>query len=433
MSNDVDAVVVGAGLSGLIAARALRRSGAAVLVLEAGDRCGGRAYSVTSSLGSRLDLGGQWVGHDHHRLMALADELGATRFTMHTPTMPSFADGSRRVRVTSPSMLAAVFGLAAVSAGRRVRRRQTWATTSVQSWLDRVPGGARRLLEVVAAISWTADPQRFSVRTMMSLIDVQGGLVTMLSTKGGAQDGLVVEGIGYLVDRLVDDLGSAVRTNCVVTGIERSDDRVVVRTASGDIGAREVIVAVPPPVAARITHHPPLPAGRISMEHGTFMGSVYKAIAVYPTPFWRESGDAEMILIDRPGVAVFDTSPPGGPGHLCLLVGGAEAHDLDDLDPEGRRRLLLGRIAGHLGDAIREPVDWHEKAWHLDDHVGGGYIAVPQLGAGHDELPMSAQAIGRVHWAGAETASEHPGYLDGAIGAGERAAEEVTRALRTRA
>ncbi|MBE7194455.1 MAG: FAD-dependent oxidoreductase, partial [Gordonia polyisoprenivorans] len=111
MSNDVDVVVVGAGLSGLIAARALRRSRAAVLVVEASDRCGGRAYSVTSSLGSRLDLGGQWVGHDHQRLMALADELGATRFTMHTPTMPSIADGSRRIRVTSPSVLAAVFGL----------------------------------------------------------------------------------------------------------------------------------------------------------------------------------------------------------------------------------------------------------------------------------------------------------------------------------
>ncbi len=77
----VDVVAVGAGLAGLVAARELTRAGLEVVVLEAAERCGGRAYAVTTALGSRADLGGQWIGHDHHRLVAppTSSASGATR------------------------------------------------------------------------------------------------------------------------------------------------------------------------------------------------------------------------------------------------------------------------------------------------------------------------------------------------------------------
>lgn len=72
--------VVGAGLSGLTAARALHRRGIDVIVVEAAERLGGRVMGETTALGSRLDLGGQWIGHDHHRVMELAAELSLTQY-----------------------------------------------------------------------------------------------------------------------------------------------------------------------------------------------------------------------------------------------------------------------------------------------------------------------------------------------------------------
>ena len=140
-------------------------------------------------------------------------------------------------------------------------------------------------------------------------------------------------------------------------------------------------------------------------------GIVYKAIAVYARPFWRDSrAHTELIMLDQPGAAVFDTSSPDGPGHLCLLVAGPEARTLDTMSADERQAALLGPLAGHLGTAVTQPVSWHEKSWHLDPYVGGGYAALPNADA-PATAPDANDPVGPIHWAGTETAREHPGYV----------------------
>jgi monoamine oxidase len=420
-------VVVGAGMAGLVAARELHRQGIDVLVLEAADRLGGRAMSGTTSLGSRVDLGGQWIGHDHTRFIALAKELGATQFKMHTGLMPVLVDGPKRLPVST--VLEALLLLAGVEAMAVIGTPRRWDTSTVEAWLRKVPGRrARRLLEVLAWISWTADLDRFSIRAMAKMIRLQGGLRTAMSTKGGAQDSLLVEGVASLIDGLADELGPRVRRGQRVASIVCSDTGVTIRTSAGDISAAKVIVTAPPPMAAHISYEPPLPRDTADMQRRCYMGSVYKAIGVYEQPFWRARKGGEFIVLDNPGRAVFDTTPPGGPGHLCILVAGPEARDLDRLDPIDRRHAVLGSLAQHIGPEVLQPVDWHEKAWHRDEYAGGGYMAVPDPGSGLS-LPVPSAPIGGIHWAGSETAGDHPGYLEGAIESGHRAAQEVIRAL----
>lgn len=426
--TDADVIVIGAGLSGLIAARDLHRAGVDVLVLEAADRIGGRAMSVTTTLGSRVDLGGQWVGHDHHRLVALADELGTTRYPMHTGTLPTIIDGPRRVAPTAPAVLLAFAALAGLGALSLTPAGSN--TVTLDRLVRRIPNGtARRLLDLVAAISWTADPDQISMRLATSMIRRQGGLQTMLATRGGAQDSLIVEGVGTLIDRLAAGLGSRVRTGVRVGAIARDDDGVTVQTRTGSLRAAKAIVTTAPAMPRPITHDPVLP-DRVALQQNTFMGSVYKAIAVYEQPFWRSGRGGEFLVLDAPGRAVFDTTAPDGPGHLCVLVGGQAAHTLDHLDAEARRQTILAPLAGHLGRQVLEPVDWHDKSWHLDDCVGGGYMALPAPGTVEGFLPLPPEPVGHLHWAGTETAREHPGYLDGAIESGARAAREVITALR---
>ena len=423
--------VVGAGLSGLIAARELERQGIEVVVLEAADRVGGRALSEPTAAGSTVDLGGQWIGHDHHRLMALVDEVGATRFPMHTGPMPVLIDGPRRLAPASPSVLTAGAVLGGVAALARTGAPKRWNTQTVQTWLGRVPGPTtRRLLEVLALVSWTADLDRLSPYAMARLVRHQGGVRTMLSTAGGAQDALVVEGMGSVVERLAAGLQSRIRLGHRVDRVSSGDGRIVLETAAGHVDAARAIIAIPPPMAARIVFDPPLPAAIAGLQRNTVMGSAYKAIAVYPRPFWREGAGGEFIVLDEPGFAVFDSSPPGGPGHLTLLSAGPRARRLADLDATARRDLLLGPLHHHIGADVLDPVGWHEKAWHLDEFVGGGYSALPLPGTFEGIPPTAPPPAGNLHWAGTETATDHSGYFEGAIESGLRAAREVADALR---
>lgn len=384
----------------------------------------------TTALGSKVDLGGQWIGHDHHRVIALAAELGLTQYPMTTSKAPSIFQGSRRLRLASPAVAMAGIVLAGLELASRVGTTKRWNKVTARTALDRVPGStARRLLEVAAMVSWTTDLDRLSVQGAARMIRNQHGLANMLATKGGAQDSLLVEGMGAITAGLASELGQRVVTGCRVSSIVRDDEGVTLHTSAGAVRAAKAIVAVPPPVAARISHQPPLPPERAAAEADMYMGTVYKALAVYDRPFWRDKGSAEFVFLDKPGRAIYDTTSPGGPGHLCVLVAGEDARGLDGLDAAQRRQVLLGPVADHFGPRILTPASWHEKSWHLDKFVEGGYVALPKPGTTGGYTPASCAPAGNLHWAGTETAVDHAGYFDGAIEAGARAAQEVLAAL----
>ncbi|GEE02914.1 putative flavin-containing monoamine oxidase AofH [Gordonia spumicola] len=427
LPDRADVVVIGAGLSGLVAARDLHRAGLDVHVIEAADRVGGRAYAVTSNLGSRLDLGGQWVGAGHDRLLALAAELGCTVYPMESPSMPAIVDRTVRVRPWSVSVLGALAAVAAVEVMSRTGVPARWRDRTLGEAIAGIPGArTRRLLTTLAGVSSTAELDKFTVGAMASTVRRMGGAAGMLSSKGGAQESLIVEGAGRLAELIAADLGDGVRLGDPAVHVSRDDDGVTVRTRSGAVvRAGHAVIAVPPPVAARIEHQPGLPHARVDCQDGMRMGSVYKAVVVYPTPFWRSGGPAETVVLGETGIGVFDSTSPAGPGHLTVLVGGTDARVFDDLTVDQRRARVLDALGGLFGDEARAPADFHDKVWQNDEHVGGGYLALPLPGAAGAALPADSTPCGRVHWAGTETSDDHPGYLEGAICAGRRAASEI--------
>jgi monoamine oxidase len=280
----------------------------------------------------------------------------------------------------------------------------------------------------VVAEALAADADQVTRQAFASAVRSSGGLLSMLGTSGGAQDSLLTGGAGALVARIAADL--PVHLGRPATAITRTDSAVTIDTPDGPVQADRAIIAVPPPVSADIHHDPPLPPSRALLEQNTAMGVIYKAIAVYERPFWRDAGlSGEVIALTGPVPAVFDVSPPDGPGHLGFLIPGHRARTLTALSTEDRRTTVLRTAAQALGPAALTPVDWHEKSWHDDPHVRGGYSALPRPGA-YSATRQPPTPTGRLHWAGTETSDTWPGYLEGAVRSGVRAAREVASVVR---
>ncbi|TQV91188.1 hypothetical protein V2A60_009377 [Cordyceps javanica] len=434
-SSEAQVIVIGAGLSGLTAASELQRRGFSVIVLEASSRVGGRAYSVDTRLGSHIDLGGQWIGRGHHRLADLVTKAGGTPYKTYTRGLPVIIYKNRTVPIYSPSALLAIAYLVFIELASRIYIPQSWLTLTIDKFIEGwVPlEVTRRLLLLVIAITSTAELENSSLYAFARAARVNGGLLAMTGTEGGAQDSLTVEAMGNVTSMLAQELSQRILTDSPATSVSQSSaGKTVVTTASGrQFHASKVIVAVPPPMLKSISFSPPMPAERKALQENTRMGVVYKALAIYEKPFWRDGLGGEFLVLDDPSFGVFDTTPPGagGPGHLCFLVASTPARQLDALDAKARQELLLSRLSPFLGRRVMEPADWHEKAWHQDEHCGGGYMAFALAGTREGLLPMPRKSVGNVHWAGTETAEEHPGYLEGAIQAGDRAAHEVAQAI----
>src|SRR6187402_3082391 len=96
---EADVIVVGAGLSGMIAARKLLGAGLVPLVLEADERVGGRILTQEVLPGVPIELGAQWIGDTHQRMFRLAAELGVETYPQYDEGETSYElDGSGVLR-----------------------------------------------------------------------------------------------------------------------------------------------------------------------------------------------------------------------------------------------------------------------------------------------------------------------------------------------
>jgi len=212
----------------------------------------------------------------------------------------------------------------------------------------------------------------------------------------------------------------------------RDADGVQVIAGGMAVRARRAIIAVPPVLAAEIHHVPALPASKRAILRAMEPGSLSKAEAVYPRPFWRDAQLSGQAASDV-GVArsLFDNSPPDGSvGVLFSFIGGARHTEWKALAPAVRRARVLEDFVRFFGDAAGGPIQYLEHDWTGERWTRGCPVGHLAPGVLRRHGPALRQPTGRVHWAGTETSDYWLGYMDGAVRAGERAAAEVLARLR---
>ena len=445
-----DVAIVGAGLAGLAAARAVAAAGKRPVVLEARERVGGRTLNESIGGGDVLEIGGQWVGPTQKRVLALISELGLRTFPTYGEGRNRFErsgrirDYSGAIPKVSPLALAET-GASLSRINRMARtidperpwaapRAESWDSQTFASWIRRNvrTRTARDLMRLAIWAVWAAEPEDISLLHVLFYVRSAGSFEALIDTEGGAQESRVVGGSQMISLRMAEELGDAVVLGAPVHRIEHARGVVTVTSTSGvSVEAWQAIVAMPPVLAGRITYDPPMPAIRDGLTQRMAMGSVVKCMAIYPEPFWRDEGlSGQVTSADGPVSVTYDNSPrDGSPGVLLAFLEGAAARRAADLPEDERREIVVGCLERFFGPRAAEPERYIDRAWAADPYSAGCYGGFMPPGAWRANGPALRAPVGPVHWAGAETATVWNGYMDGAISSGERAAREALEAM----
>ncbi|MFI7128721.1 flavin monoamine oxidase family protein [Nonomuraea sp. NPDC050153] len=215
------------------------------------------------------------------------------------------------------------------------------------------------------------------------------------------------------------------RLGTPVTAVQAdSSDGLELRTPTGTLRAEHVVLALPPALAVeRIDFGDAFPAelARLARATPVWMGAVAKVVARYPSAFWRREGLAGAASSRiGPLQEIHDMSGPGG--RSAALFGFAHASVVGP----GFAQAVTAQLTQLFGPAAASPEALHVQDWSAEHWTAPStvqHLADYSLFGHH--LYQRPALGGRLHWASTETATEYAGHIEGALAAGERAAQAV--------
>lgn len=431
-----DVLILGAGISGLHAARMLQAAGVKATVLEASARVGGRCWTVRTAPG-RPEMGALQIGPTYGRVRAHASELGVA-LKPEAPTAGS--------QTSQAGMAMHVNGL--------LMPLKDWATSPA----NRLPEHERKLLPTQLFLHYlnkqsplkdlgdwlkpeVAEFDRQSLRQFFTAqgaspealrlmdvtltarhLDEANTLDTMRKfffylweAKNGATH-LVRDGMSSLTDAMAASLTQPVQMGKAVRRIEAGPRRVSVTCADGSQHqARACISTIPLPVFKDVAVDGPVPARQREAWQRIPYGQVVIVTLRALRPFWEQDGMPPSLWTDGPLERVFFGRPESeAHGVLTVFINGEAAIALQGLAPEAVgarvvRELARVRPASEGAVSVANVFDWAAQPFnrgHLMSLAPGdigryvSHLATP-IGA----LYFAGEHCGRLY-AGLESACE---------------------------
>jgi oxygen-dependent protoporphyrinogen oxidase len=412
-------LVVGGGISGLVCAYALRKSGIDAQLVEASLRPGGVIHSVTRD-GFQLELGPQSF-RGTPALRELCQELGISNELVQAPPhAPRFVliDGKLQPAPLSPpafflsSMIngATKWALLRDIFGKSVPPD---ADESVAAFVRRKfsPQLLDRLVGPFVSGVYAGDPERLSVRSAFPTLfaaeksagSIVRGMMRPAKSKKGPRERPTLqtfrEGNETLVRALAKNLGSALLTETKVAEISRQstvsfDLRLETRSGTESVSTKSLILATPTDITGSL----------LSQLDSSFLSALtsieYAAVAVVSLGYRQQDIGHSLngfgFLVPRSAglrvlgsvwnSSLFPGRAPEGHALLTSFVGGTTDPAATKLKPEELASLVHREIAPVLS-LENDPVFSNVTIWPR---------ALPQYNLGHaDRLAAAARACSR--------------------------------------
>ena len=422
-----DVIVIGAGLSGLTAARELEARGRSVHVLEARDRIGGRVWLQRGALGGLdLDMGGAWVADVQRFVWAEADRYDVVREHDALPTSVRWWLGGERIERALPVELGDLGELeravaALLTAARRHDADRPPDAQGLEDldvpasdWVDAL-GLAPRVRELLlfwVAACASAHPRDASMLDFLRWISAADHSLWR-HLEAAVLGWRFPAGTAALYEAIAADVRGEVVLGTPVAAVEQDANGVTVTTAAGERRrAARAVVTVPIGVLPSIAFTPALAPAKLAAGARNHAGQGVKAWVV-------ARGVADDLCAMGSGtrfdfVGAMATTDDG----VLLVCFGPSSADLDVTDH------AAVRAAVHELAPEAEITGVHAHDWAGDPYSAGTWTVL-RPGQLHAAWSALRAPEGRVHFAGAHTALRWPSFMDGAIESGHRVAAEV--------
>ena len=411
--NEFEVVIIGGGAAGVAAGRRLHDAGLDVLILEARDRLGGRAWTIVDESGNALDLGCGWLhsaDQNPWREIAEAKGLAIDR------TPPPWSRPSAQTGFPKSEQAAFFEALTAF----RQRTDEAGDIEPDRSAASLLKPGERwnPLMDAVSTFYSGVELDRVSIRDLARYDD--SGVNWRLASGYGA----LIAGHGAIVPA---------RFNCEATRIDRRGSRLRIETQQGQITADAIVVTLPSNLLAEQADLflPYLPE-KTDAAAGVPLGLADKLFLSLADAEQFDKDSRCFGRTDRTETAAYHLRPLGRP-MIESYFGGSLAAELEKGGVAAFFDFASAELQDLFGADFRKrikPLAAH--SWAADLYARGSYsYALP--GNADCRAALAAPVEDRLFFAGEACSTHDFSTAHGAYRTGLAAAEQAIAALRRKA
>ncbi|KAJ3692904.1 hypothetical protein LUZ60_011999 [Juncus effusus] len=431
-------IVIGAGISGIAAARALSNYSFKVTVLESRDRIGGRVHT-DYSFGCPIDMGASWLHGvcNENSLAPLIRGLGLKLYrtsgdnsVLYDHDLESYALYDKEGRQVTQEVVIRVGEIFEKILKETVKVRDENTNDmclleAIAIVLDRFPDLRLEGLEY-EVLQWYICRMEAWFAVDADTISLKNWDQEHVLTGG---HGLMVQGYYPVIKALSEDLD--IRLNHRVTKITQKYNKVILTCESGStFFADAAVITVPLGVLKSniINFVPQLPPWKSSAINDLGVGNENKVALKFERAFWPNVEVLGMVARNSYNCGYFlNLDKATGNRVLVYMAAGRFAYDVEKMsDAE-----VLGMVMGQLRKMFPEapqPIQYLVSRWGTDPNSLGSY-SCDLVNKPADVYERFCAPVDNLYFAGEAASVDHSGSVHGAYSSGISAAEECRKRM----
>ena len=428
MSKKNKVLVIGAGISGLAAAKNLNDSGYDVTILEAKDRIGGRLYT-DRSLGVPLEVGANWI-HDNNPetnpIMKIKKELGlkAHKCSVAGPAV-SFEvldEEGNKIEISGKDLEKIEFRIGIFAYLAKYLRPSTniseiFTFVKKLGLLSFIEEEALFVLIQKIALEQAEDPEKVSIEALFE-------------QEGFGDDEAVIGGYDQIAYYFEKELHNKIILNSPIDHINYEQDTIKVISGSEKYEANAVIVTASLGALKKevIKFTPELPIEKKQSIKKLGWGTLNKVMLKFVHKFWS---DKDFIVITNKESnfhAWINEEPVCKEPVIVATISGKNAKKLENKPDEEVVQIALNELKAVYGNKVSELNSYYITKWSLDPYIYGSY-STNKAGENSQLLrkQLSTPVNSKLFFAGEATSVKVAGYLQMALQSGVREAENIKK------